>query len=135
MSAARTIIGNYCFKKSTYYILKKTNLLDTKQFICYASVKFLNKIITNKIPDSIILLFQKINKRAMDNKLRPLYKPKTAKLSKHIIYKASNIINQLPNHLKNIPIKVFTKKLKVYLQSNCMWDVGDQCNDDSNILT
>jgi len=50
MSSALTIIGNYCFKKSTKYILDKTNLMDTKQCICFSSIKFLNKIIKKKNP-------------------------------------------------------------------------------------
>lgn len=55
------IIGSYCFKKSIRYILNKTNLFDTKDFISYCSIKFLFKIIKYKIPQSIYELFIKQN--------------------------------------------------------------------------
>ena len=37
--------------------------------------------------------------------------------------------------MKNKPAKSFTKKLKIYLQSNCMWGIGDIVDYDSDNLT
>ena len=45
MAAARTIIGNYCFKKSINYILDKCKLLDSKDMIAFASIKYKQNII------------------------------------------------------------------------------------------
>ena len=50
MSSARTIIGNYCFKKSIKYILDKVNLLDAKQFIIFSAINIIHKLISNSIP-------------------------------------------------------------------------------------
>ena len=125
MASARTIIGNYCFKKSIKYILDKVKLLDAKQFIIFSALNIIHKIITNGIPSSIFQLYKNQNKRVKDRTIRTIYKPKTAKMSNHIIYKISKIYNSLPLDLKNKPSKPFSKQLKVLLQSTCMWDVGD----------
>ena len=125
MASARTIIGNYCFKKSIKYILDKVKLLDAKQFIIFSALNIIHKIITNGIPSSIFQLYKNQNKRVKDRTIRTIYKPKTAKMSNHIIYKISKIYNSLPLALKNKPAKPFSKQLKILLQSTCMWDVGD----------
>ena len=70
-------------------------------------------------------MFKKQNRRVIDKIIRTMYKPKTSKMSNHIIYKISKIYNSLPADLKNKPIKSFTKQLKILLQSACVWDVGD----------
>merc|ERR1712105_226449 len=82
MAAARTIIGNYCFKKSINYILDKCKLLDSKDMIAFASIKYINKILLHKTPRSIISNYSANNKQNTDNKLTTIYKPKTKKLGK-----------------------------------------------------
>ena len=50
MTAARAAIGNYCFKKSKNYILKKCGWLNIDQIIHCSSIKTIHNIITYKTP-------------------------------------------------------------------------------------
>ena len=125
MAAARTIIGNYCFKKSINYILDKCKLLDSKDMIAFASIKYINKILLHKTPRSIISNYLANNKRNTDNKLRTIYKPKTKKLGKHIIYRGAQLYNIIPSEIKNLPIKAMSKKLRIFIRTSNMWEVGN----------
>ena len=64
MTAARSAIGNQCFKKSISYILNKCNWLNINKMISNASLKLINNIITDKTPKAIYNLF-KINRRSV----------------------------------------------------------------------
>merc|ERR1712243_259025 len=88
------------------------------------------------IPSSIFQLYKNQNKQVKDRTIRTIYKPKTAKMSNHIIYKISKIYNSLPLALKNKPIKPFTKQLKILLQLACVWDVGgdDICSEEDLMI-
>ena len=99
MASARTIIGNYCFKNSIKYILDKVKLLDTRQFIIFSAVKLIHKVISYGTPASIFQMFKKQNIRVKEKIIRTKYKPKTSKMSNHIIYKISKIYNLLPADL------------------------------------
>ena len=123
MSSARTIIGNYCFKKSIKYILDKVKLLDAKQFIIFSALNIIHKIITNGIPSSIFQLYKNQNKRVKDRTIRTIYKPKTAKMSNHIIYKISKIYNSLPLDLKINHQSLSLNNLKYYYSQHVcgMW--------------
>ena len=87
MASARTIIGNYCFKKSIKYILDKVKLLDARQFIIFSVLKLIHKVISYGTPASIFHMFKKQNRRVNDKIIRTIYKPKKSKMSNHIIYK------------------------------------------------
>ena len=132
MASARTIIGNYCFKKSIKYILDKVKLLDARQFIIFSVLKLIHKVISYGTPASIFHMFKKQNRRVNDKIIRTIYKPKKSKMSNHIIYKITKIYNSLPADLKNKTIKPFTKQLKILIQSTCVQDVGDgdKCGED-----
>ena len=45
-------------------------------------------------------------------------------MEKHLIYKASNMLNLIPSNIKDNPFKPFSRKLQIYIQSNCVWDGG-----------
>merc|ERR1712240_105716 len=87
MIASRVIIGNYCFKKSTNYILDKYGILSAKQMISFASITYLHKIYFSNIPTSIYELFLPSNRRGTDLKIRTKVRAKTKKLKNHIINK------------------------------------------------
>jgi len=107
MASARTIIGNYCYKKSIKYILGKCNMLDAKNMIAYSSIILLNKILTYKIPPSIYMLYRPSNRGNTDTTTRTKLKPKTKKLSNHVIYKGAVILNAIPNDFKKITFEKF----------------------------
>ena len=48
MKSARTAIGNYCYKKSTSYILNKCKWLNINNMIKYSSLVFIHNVIYNK---------------------------------------------------------------------------------------
>ena len=112
MTAFRVIIGNYCFKKSTSYILDKCGLLSAKQMISFASITYLQKIYFSNIPTSIYELFLPINRRGTDLKIRTKLRAKTKKFKNHIINKGSEMVNYIPFKIKNLPPKPFKKQLK-----------------------
>ena len=111
MSAARAAIGNYCFKKSKKYILKKCGWMSVDNIILSSSLKFIHNTITNKMPVSVYNLF-KINKRKGVD-IVPIYRPKTQKIENFIIYTGIRKYNKLPNYLKDK--RNFKKELKQHL--------------------
>ena len=78
---------------------------------------------TYKIPRSIYNLFLPKNIRNTDHIIRTKYKPKSKKLSKHVIYRSAQMYNALPNELKVLKINKLNKQLCIYLNSHNVWDV------------
>ena len=98
MTAARSVIGNYCFKKSTVYILNKCGWLGVNNMIKCASVKLIHKIITDKSPITIFELY-KINARSNVD-IVTHYKPKLKKTEQFFVYKGIQIYNKVPKNIK-----------------------------------
>merc|ERR1712240_567847 len=105
MTSARAIIGSFCFKKSTKYILDKTKLLSGENMIKYTSIKYLHKIMADNKIQSILSLYKQQNRRKNDHKLRCIYKPKTKKMESHVIYKGAQLLNNLPIEMKKRVLK------------------------------
>ena len=84
MTAARAAIGNYCFKKSKNYILKKCGWLNIDQIILCSSMKTIHNIIKFKTPISIYNMFR-INKRSNVD-IVTFYRPLTQKTENFYIY-------------------------------------------------
>ena len=78
MRSARLAIGNYCFKKSTSYILSNCKMLPIKKLVYFASINFLFKILKNDTPKSIMDYFKKQSEQNSGLYLIPKYCPKTA---------------------------------------------------------
>ena len=57
MTAARCVIGNYCFKQTKEYILNKVKWLDINKMIKYSRLCIINKILKNKSPISLYNLY------------------------------------------------------------------------------
>ena len=57
MSAARTIIGNYCYKKSIKYILKKCKMQDINDLLTISTLKFIHKALFYEQPKSMLKYF------------------------------------------------------------------------------
>ena len=88
MSAARSAIGSYCFKKSMIYILDKLNWLSIDKLITYSSICYIHKIIKLNQPESMMDLFRtKVSNRAI-SKWYTKYQPKTIQMKNFYIYKA-----------------------------------------------
>ena len=115
MKSARTIIGNYCYKKSTGYILNKCNMLPIKEFMIYATVKFFYGIELTNEPKAMLSLFMDKNQRQKYIKFQPIYKPKLSIVSKSCVHEGSRIYNTIPNDLKRGSKKTFAKNIKDYI--------------------
>ena len=110
MQAARLIIGKFCFKKSTNFILKTSGIKPIRVLIRNSSLKLLHKTIFAKKPNALYTLL-KINNR----KTAPIhYKhtPKTKLLKNYYLYKIMYLYNSIPNKFKLVPHKRF----KIYLK-------------------
>ena len=79
-------------------------MLDVKNLISKTCILYLHKTLTYKIPRSIYNLFLPKNIRNTDHIIRTKYKPKSKKLSKHVIYRSAQMYNALPNVSKSLKI-------------------------------
>merc|ERR1712112_195188 len=122
MASARVAIGNYCFKKTIKYILEKCKILGAKEMIAYSSILFIHKIILNKKPNSNFNRYMPFNSRQTDKKIRTKYRPKTKKFKNHIINKGAELLNNIPNDIRNMSISKFKKQLKKYLTISNVWE-------------
>ena len=116
MFAARTIIGNYCYKKSVKYILSQVNWLPSNTLIKWSGVKLIHKIINNKKPINIFKHFN-INKRTCA-KIYPTTFPKTKFAKDLYINKCLDMFNQFPADIKRSKPNIFKIKGLKYLKSN-----------------
>ena len=112
MTAARTAIGNYCFKKSTSYILNKCGWMTINNMIKFSAIKLIHNIIINKSPITLFNLY-KINRRS-NVEIVTIYKPKTMKTEQFFIYNSIKMYNKIPKNIKTK--KNFKKELKNYLK-------------------
>ena len=87
MRAARYTIGNYCYKKSCNYILSKGQWLPIDKIEIYSGICFIYKIISNKEPKSMQMMFKDIKSNRNNSKWYTAYQPKTIKMKNFIIYK------------------------------------------------
>ena len=116
MYLARLIIGDYCFKKSTEYILNRVGWLSALDLINWSTIKFIHKILHSKGPSTLYSYF-KINKRKGAD-IRPVSFPKT-KYSREIgIYKGLNLYNRFPLKIKELPPRKFKLKGLKYFKEN-----------------
>ena len=79
-----------------------------------AAINLINKIIINKLPNSIFKLF-KINRRS-NVEIVTFYKPKTTKTENFFLYKALKMYNKIPKEIKTS--KKFKGELKTHLTSS-----------------
>ena len=116
MFSARTIIWNYCYKKSVKHILTQVKWISAKQLVTWAGVKAIHKIIFNKKPAS---LYQHFNIKS--RKCAKIY-PKTfpiKKFSKDLyLNKSLETYNRLPLELKTCNPQTFKKKGLKFIKSN-----------------
>ena len=85
MKSARSAIGNYCYKKSTSYILNKCKWLNINNMIKYSSLVFIHNIIKNKKPKSILGIYKtnRFLRHKAESSLQNI--PKNTKYSKFFL--------------------------------------------------
>ena len=110
MKSARSAIGNYCYKKSTSYILNKCKWLNINNMIKYSSINLLHNIL-NKNEPKIIINMLKINRRSVVD-INTKYIPQSRELKSFFIYKSLKLYNAIPKELKHLETNKFKKALK-----------------------
>ena len=125
MTAARTAIGSYCYKKSISYILDKCKLLTIKDTIMFSAILFIYKIDKNNINKSILTFFHPKRSRDKCLKFRPLHIPKMKMLENYLFHHGTHIYNELPETIKNLPTDKFRCALRQYLREHEVWDSHD----------
>ena len=108
MFAARTIIGNYCFKISCKNILKQINWLSANQLLKWSIIKSIQKIIYNKNPVNLYDYF-KVNKRQCA-RLAPKNYPKTKFSREFYMFKGIELYNSFPTDLTKCKPSDFKKR-------------------------
>ena len=124
MTAAMTIIGSYCFKQTTNYILTKCNMLTAKQLITYSAILFTHKITTNKLPTSNYSKYLPPNRRTTNMTIRTRIRPKSKKSKNHIVHKGAELLNLIDNNIRILPLNKFKKRLRSHVKENDLWDPG-----------
>ena len=118
--AAKTAIGNPCFKKSNAFMLNKCKWLPINKLIDCAVLNLIHKIIINKTP-SVIYNYYKIPNRAVVD-ITTKYIPKQVKTEKFYIYSGIKMYNKISVDIKNS--KNFKGKLKIHI-SGVIPDTND----------
>ena len=115
MFAARTVIGNYCFKKSTSYILGKCNWVTAEQLIRMSGLKLIHSILSTRQPKAICNML-KINKWSTAN--IALKRVPICKIGRefYINMEIKNY-NRLPSDIKSSNKKQFKSKVRKFLKS------------------
>ena len=98
MFAARTAMGNYCYKKSITYILKKCNWLTAEQLINVSVLKTIHSVITTGQPKAIFRKFE-FNRRSTANIIIKRF-PKCKQGQDFYLNKGLKLYNKLPAELK-----------------------------------
>ena len=123
MKSARSAIGNYCYKKSTSYILNKCKWLNINNMIKYSSINLLHNIL-NKNEPKIIIGMLKINRRSVVD-INTKYIPQSRELKSFFIYKSLKLYNAIPKELKHLETNKFKKALKKYIENVQVSDTYD----------
>ena len=113
MKAARYSIGNYCFKKSTYYILNKCKLTTINNMISISAIKLIHKTLHNESPE-VMLEYYKLNKRKSAD-IFYNYVPKSANMNKYFVYQGVKLFNSIPVKIKDLPPIKFNNQIKRYI--------------------
>ena len=125
MSAARAAIGNYCFRKSTQYILNKCKWFSIGDLLTYSSLSIIHKTITTKKPPGMLSYFNNVDRQRNNKIIATVHNPKSVKFNKFYIYKYINVYNKLDNTVKLKSIKGFKKEIKLYLRAGTISDTMD----------
>ena len=117
MKAARGAIGNYCYKKSITHILGQCKWVSINNMIVYSSFIFINKIIKNNKPKSILNIYktQRFLRHKSDISLKNI--PKNSKYSKFFIQEHTHTYNTIPVEIREKSNNTFKREIRVWIKS------------------
>ena len=116
------ILGITSYKLNTTTILNKLNWLSYYQIIIHESIKLVHRISYESQPPSLSqLLYHSLVRSDIDRQVRKpsvKYKSLSAKTSNNFLHRAIYIYNTLPDYIRFLPKKSFSKQSKSYIKSN-----------------
>ena len=110
MKAACYAIGNYCFKKSTGFILSSCKFMPIRRMLLNAALKIIQKSIYTRQPRTIFNIY-KFGTR-MTAPISTKQAPKSKSLSNFFPYKYLQVYNSIPNSLKLVTDRKFKHNIK-----------------------
>ena len=117
MTAARAVIGNYCFKKSTDYILNKCKWLKMKDLIMYRCLSYIHGVIENKKPKCIYQIYRQNRFERHKAELTCVNLPKGKKYSTFFLYSQTQNYNKIPIEIKEKSSVNFKKELRMWIRT------------------
>ena len=112
-NSCRIIIGNQCLKWSSERMLNKCGLKNIWQMIIESGLNFIHKVKINKVPLTITDQYTNLNKdRQTDTRIYTKYTPKTNKMKNFLLYKITEIYNDLDFDKRDMNIKDFKISIK-----------------------
>ena len=116
------IFGITSYKLNTTTILNKLNWLSYYQIIIHESIKLIHRISYESQPPSLSqLLYHSLVRSEIDRQVRKpsvKYKSLSAKTSNNFLHRAIYIYNTLPDNIRFLPKKSFSKQSKAFIKSN-----------------
>ena len=125
MTAARAVIGNYCFKKSISYILNKCKWLNINNMITRSAVMIIHKIIINKSPETIYRLIKTNQNTRTVSDITTASMPRNKRFTNFYIYKYCKFYNSFKRETNANSIQNFKKALMKYIIDNPVNDKMD----------
>ena len=117
MKSARCAIGNYCFRKSTSYILSKCKWMTIDQMITYSSLVFIHSVNKHKKPKGVLNIYRNSRYNRHKANISVSYTPKNQKYAKLFIQEHTNTYNKVPAEIKEKSNKIFKNELKLWIKS------------------
>ena len=116
MTAARAAIGNYCYRKSTKYILDKCKWLPIDDLIKYRRISYIHRVTFDRSPKSIVEIYRENRFQRHKSEITVNYVPKNTKYTKFFLYDHIGSYNKIPIETKSKQPKLFKKYLKIWIQ-------------------
>ena len=110
MKSARCAIGNYCFRKSTSYILDKCKWMTIEKMITYSSLVFIHNIIKHKIHKGVHNIYRNSRFNRHKANISLTYRPINQKCSR---CKYLNVLTEI----KEKSNMIFKRELKMWIKN------------------
>ena len=118
---AHNILGITSYKYTTSHLLSKVNWISIHHMIMYRALKLIHNISYENIPLALTqyLQFNMVRSDLAQLVRKPSLKCKysTSKTKNSLLYRAIYIYNNLPDNIRLLPKKTFTKSLKNHLKN------------------
>ena len=116
------ILGISSYRLNTTTILNKLNWLSYHQIVIHESVKLMHRISYESQPPALSqLLYHSLVRSDIDRQVRKpsvKYKSLSAKTSNNFMHRAVHIYNTLPDFIRVLPKKSFSKESKAHIKAH-----------------